>query len=66
MGLVGDVQFDHRRRLRQSQGDPLHQRHPTEPGEHHGGALLLREAGGVEGHGRLGDHPGDQDVLAGQ
>ena len=43
LALVGDVELDDRRRLRQPLRDPLHQPHPAEPGEHHLRALLLRD-----------------------
>ena len=61
---VGHVQLDHRRRLRQPLGDPLHQAEPAEPGEHHRRALLLRDPGHVERDRGVGEHPGDQDPLA--
>ena len=62
---VGDVELDDGRLLRQPLGDPLAQRQrPPEVGEDEGGALLLGEPGRGEGDRRLGQHAGDQDLLA--
>src|SRR5262249_45340221 len=44
-------------------GDPLHQRHPAVPGEHHPGALLLGHPRRGERDRRVGDDPGDEQPL---
>ena len=46
---VGHVELEHRGRLGQPPGDPLHQAEPPEPGEHQGGPFTLRDArhGGI-------------------
>src|SRR5699024_11957801 len=60
-----DVQLDHGCLLGQALRDPLAQRQgPPEVGEDDGGALLLGQPRGGEGDGRLGEYPGDQDLLA--
>jgi hypothetical protein len=62
---VRDVELDDGGLLRQPLGDPLAQRQrATEVGQHDGGALVLGEPGGGERDRRLGQHAGDEDLLA--
>jgi hypothetical protein len=62
--LVGDVQLDDRRALRQSLRDPFDEPHPAEAGEHDLRALLLRHLRDVEAQRGVGDHTGDEQSLA--
>jgi hypothetical protein len=43
VGRIGDVEFQHRRRLRQPLRDPLHQAEPAEARQDDGRALLLSD-----------------------
>ncbi len=63
--LVGDVELDDRCGLGQPPGDDLRDAHRApERGEHHLGALLLRDARHVEGDRGVGEHAGDEQALA--
>src|SRR5690606_17209981 len=62
--LVGHVQLDDRRGLRQPLRDPFHQPEPAVAGEHDLRTLLLRHLGDVEAQRGVGDDTGDEQALA--
>src|SRR5699024_9794261 len=61
--VVGDIELQDRGCHGQTFGDAFHQAHATVAGENHRGALFLGQAGGVEGDGGVGEHPGDEDAF---
>jgi hypothetical protein len=65
VALVGDVELEHRRLLRQPLGDALGDpERPAEVGDQHRGALLLRDPRRGEADRAVHRHAGDEDALA--